>query len=149
MEPRNRFQGMNSALVPSPHRLFTNSSSGYIGWRNSFLGINSWAPQTFKNTGSDLSKIVQCTYNMPAVNNSSFRVHYEEWKEMENNNCLVFVFKVIRYRYNCNIQKIVFSRQEKYFEEKNVFDSNCIGMLCKMLNLLKCRKRYMDELLLN
>jgi hypothetical protein len=26
---------------------------GYIGWRNSFLGIDSWAPQTFKNTGSD------------------------------------------------------------------------------------------------
>ncbi len=40
---------MNSALVPS---LFKNSSSGYIGWLNSFLGINSWAPQTFKNTGS-------------------------------------------------------------------------------------------------
>jgi hypothetical protein len=43
---------MNSASVHSPHRLFKNSSSGYIGWRNSFLGINSWAPQTFKNTGS-------------------------------------------------------------------------------------------------
>ncbi len=25
---------------------------GYIGWRNSFLGIDSWAPETFKNTGS-------------------------------------------------------------------------------------------------
>ncbi len=25
---------------------------GYIGWRNSFLGIDSWAPVTFKNTGS-------------------------------------------------------------------------------------------------
>ncbi len=25
---------------------------GYIGWRNSFLGINSGAPDTFKNTGS-------------------------------------------------------------------------------------------------
>jgi hypothetical protein len=25
---------------------------GYIGWRNSFLGVNAWAPQTFKNTGS-------------------------------------------------------------------------------------------------
>ncbi len=25
---------------------------GYIGWRNSFLGINSVAPYTFKNTGS-------------------------------------------------------------------------------------------------
>jgi hypothetical protein len=24
----------------------------YIGWRNSFLGIDSWAPYTFKNTGS-------------------------------------------------------------------------------------------------
>jgi hypothetical protein len=25
---------------------------GYIDWRNSFLGINSGAPYTFKNTGS-------------------------------------------------------------------------------------------------
>jgi hypothetical protein len=25
---------------------------GYIGWRNSFLGIDSWVPYTFKNTGS-------------------------------------------------------------------------------------------------
>jgi hypothetical protein len=25
----------------------------YIGWRNSFLGIDSGAPYTFKNTGSD------------------------------------------------------------------------------------------------
>ncbi len=25
---------------------------GYIGWRNSFLGINSGAPYTFKKTGS-------------------------------------------------------------------------------------------------
>jgi hypothetical protein len=25
---------------------------GYIGWRNSFLGIDSWAPETFKKTGS-------------------------------------------------------------------------------------------------
>jgi hypothetical protein len=28
-------------------------SPGYIGWRNSFLGIYSAAPYTFKNTGSD------------------------------------------------------------------------------------------------
>jgi hypothetical protein len=27
---------------------------GYIGWRNSFLGIDSGAPYTFKNTSSDI-----------------------------------------------------------------------------------------------
>jgi hypothetical protein len=27
---------------------------GYIGWRNSFLGIDSGVPYTFKNTGSVL-----------------------------------------------------------------------------------------------
>jgi hypothetical protein len=27
---------------------------GYIGWRNSFLGIDSGSPYTFKNTGSEL-----------------------------------------------------------------------------------------------
>ncbi len=26
--------------------------AGYIGWRNSFLGIHSWVPQTFKNKGT-------------------------------------------------------------------------------------------------
>ncbi len=26
---------------------------GYIGWRNSFLGIDFGAPYTFKNTGSE------------------------------------------------------------------------------------------------
>jgi hypothetical protein len=32
--------------------LFKNSSSGYIGWRNRFFGIDSWAPEKFKNTFS-------------------------------------------------------------------------------------------------
>ncbi len=27
---------------------------GYIGWRNRFLGIYCWAPETFKNTSSVL-----------------------------------------------------------------------------------------------
>jgi hypothetical protein len=30
---------------------------GYIGWRNSFLGIDSGAPYTFKNTGSVYSTL--------------------------------------------------------------------------------------------
>jgi hypothetical protein len=30
---------------------------GYTGWRNSFLGIDSGAPYTFKNTGSALKFI--------------------------------------------------------------------------------------------
>ncbi len=36
----------------------------YIGWRNSFLGIDSVAPYTFKNTGSECqgsSKCFLCT----------------------------------------------------------------------------------------
>ena len=37
-----------SSSVPSPHRLFKNSSSGYIRWRNSFLVIDSGAPYTLK-----------------------------------------------------------------------------------------------------
>ncbi len=31
---------------------YRTSPPGYIGWRNSFLGIDSGAPYTFKNTGS-------------------------------------------------------------------------------------------------
>jgi hypothetical protein len=30
---------------------------GYIGWRNSFLGIDSGAPYTFKNTSSGLPSL--------------------------------------------------------------------------------------------
>jgi hypothetical protein len=33
---------------------------GYIGWRNSFLGINSGAPYTFKNTGSGFLHSISC-----------------------------------------------------------------------------------------
>ncbi len=32
---------------------------GYIGWRNRFLGIDSWAPYTFTNTGSGMEKVLQ------------------------------------------------------------------------------------------
>jgi hypothetical protein len=31
---------------------------GYIGWRNSFLGIDSGAPYTFKNTSSGNTEIL-------------------------------------------------------------------------------------------
>jgi hypothetical protein len=30
---------------------------GYIGWRNSFLGIDTGAPYTFKNTGSEFGSV--------------------------------------------------------------------------------------------
>jgi hypothetical protein len=33
---------------------YCNSPPGYIGWQNSFLGIDSGAPYTFKNMGSAL-----------------------------------------------------------------------------------------------
>jgi hypothetical protein len=32
---------------------YRTGSPGYIGWRNSFLGVDSGAPYTFKNTGSE------------------------------------------------------------------------------------------------
>ncbi len=34
---------------------------GYIGWRNSFLGIDSGAPYTFKNTSSDKINVLKYT----------------------------------------------------------------------------------------
>ncbi len=37
---RNSFLGIDSG---APYT-FKNTGSGYIGWRNSFLGIDSWAP---------------------------------------------------------------------------------------------------------
>jgi hypothetical protein len=34
---------------------YRTGEPGYIGWRNSYLGIDSGAPYTFKNTSSELS----------------------------------------------------------------------------------------------
>jgi hypothetical protein len=34
---------------------YSTGPPGYIGWRNSFIGIDSGAPYTFKNTGFALS----------------------------------------------------------------------------------------------
>jgi hypothetical protein len=45
---------------------------GYIGWRNSFLGIDSGAPYTFKNTGSgflhSISFVVKTSFvHIPSI----------------------------------------------------------------------------------
>jgi hypothetical protein len=40
---------------------YSTGPPGYIGWWNSFLGIDSWAPYTFKNTGSGSLIGVTCT----------------------------------------------------------------------------------------
>ncbi len=37
---------------------FRTGPPGYIGWRNSFLGTDSWASETFKNTGSGFDSAV-------------------------------------------------------------------------------------------
>ncbi len=42
---RARNQSRNMVVVPA-------SQPGYIGWRNRFLGIDSWAPLKLKNTFS-------------------------------------------------------------------------------------------------
>ncbi len=39
-------------LVTEEEEGYRTGLLGYIGWRNSFLGIDSGAPYTFKNTGS-------------------------------------------------------------------------------------------------
>ncbi len=48
-----RSPGINSQLgvpVRQPYLTYHTDPSGYIGWRNRFLGIGSWAPQTFTNS---------------------------------------------------------------------------------------------------
>jgi hypothetical protein len=35
---------------------FKISGSGYIAWWNRFLGINSWAPSKFNNSGSGMAE---------------------------------------------------------------------------------------------
>jgi hypothetical protein len=38
--------------IPSPHRLFKYSNTGYTAWWNWFREIDSWPPYKFKNSGS-------------------------------------------------------------------------------------------------
>ncbi len=40
---------------------------GYIGWRNRLLGIDSWAPLTFTNSGSELKKREVRMEDIPTV----------------------------------------------------------------------------------
>ncbi len=56
---RNLSECSELEFLKSPWRLGTEEEEsyrtgppGYIGWRNSFLGIDSGAPYTFKSTGS-------------------------------------------------------------------------------------------------
>ncbi len=48
-EPRNRFSAWRAG---TSNPVFRTGSPDYIGWRNRFLGIDSWTPYTFTNTGS-------------------------------------------------------------------------------------------------
>jgi hypothetical protein len=43
---------------------YRTGSPGYIGWRNSFPGIDSGAPYTFKNTGSEFASVVRGVYTV-------------------------------------------------------------------------------------
>ncbi len=53
-EPRNRFQGSIPRNLEGrfDKPICQTGPPGYIGWRNRFLEIDSWAPQTFTNSSS-------------------------------------------------------------------------------------------------
>jgi hypothetical protein len=51
-------------LGTKEEEVYRTGPPGYIGWRNSFLGINSGAPYTFKNTGSGWSWSSQKTTHL-------------------------------------------------------------------------------------
>jgi hypothetical protein len=50
-EPRNRFPAWQPGRQPY---LSYRPAMLHIGWRNRFHGIDSWVPQTFTNTASEL-----------------------------------------------------------------------------------------------
>jgi hypothetical protein len=51
-ESRARIFKKSRGLGTEEEEGYRTGPPGYIGWRNSFLGIDSGAPYTFKNTGS-------------------------------------------------------------------------------------------------
>jgi hypothetical protein len=52
-----RRPGIDSQLGgPVRNPIYRTGPPGYIGWRNRFLGIDSWAAYTFTNTGSVLDR---------------------------------------------------------------------------------------------
>ncbi len=52
IEPELEFLKSLWGLGTEEEEGYSTGPPGYIGWRNSFLGIDSGAPYTFKNTGS-------------------------------------------------------------------------------------------------
>ncbi len=46
------FKESMGAIGTEEEEGYRTGPPGYIGWRNSFLGIDSGAPYTFKNTGT-------------------------------------------------------------------------------------------------
>jgi hypothetical protein len=58
LEPELEFLKSLWGLGTEEEESYRTGPPGYIGWRNSFLGIDSGAPYTFKNTGSGLLKIL-------------------------------------------------------------------------------------------
>ncbi len=59
---------------------YRTGEPGYIGWRNSFLGIDSGAPYTYKNTGSAEFRMFHETKNL----RNSIPSHSTEHKRYQN-----------------------------------------------------------------
>jgi hypothetical protein len=59
-EPRNGFPAWRAGTG--------TSTRGYIGWRNQLVGIDSFAPQTFTNTGSVYSRYDEGRAIFPELN---------------------------------------------------------------------------------
>ncbi len=60
---------------------FCTGPPGYRGWRNSFLGIDSWTPKTFKNTGSGQEVHTDVTSTYEAMENLVLVRRYNNLEE--------------------------------------------------------------------
>jgi hypothetical protein len=63
------FKESMGAIGTEEEEGYRTGPPGYIGWRNSFLGIDSGAPYTFKNMGSVIviCKVWKRAFNVVVV----------------------------------------------------------------------------------
>ncbi len=67
----------------------------YISWRNSFLVIDSWAPQTFKNTGSAMyPRFLVSFYHRVLVVDPGSQSGRRGWSRSARSLSFCFLFQV-------------------------------------------------------
>ena len=79
LQPEQEFLKSLQRLETGKKQGYCTNPPGYIGWRNSFFGIDSWAPKTFKNTRSDL-EFLKSLWGLGTEQEQGYRTGPPGWR---------------------------------------------------------------------